>query len=194
MTNRKRKRKRELPISSDLLLACISYLDYEEEAYKLHLLSRYHSKTFPCSKIRKVCDILVLDEYEITSKNLLFRRIYNGYRFIRHIEYYSNQQKKLEGVSRIKEGNSELEYSWWYENGTKEKKIIFINNTIHLEKSWYENGKRSEELNYNQYGRLHGRVVTYHKNGNLKFEAYYRNGEAEGTETWWDIHGQQILC
>ena len=91
--------------------------------------------------------------------------------------YYNSSQKRSE--STYKEGvrNNHKE---WSEKGNLRRSILYLSNKISHDKSFYENGQKSDCLYYNADNGKLDWVVSYFENG---ITSYYQDYDEYGRKT-----------
>ncbi len=91
-------------------------------------------------------------------------------------EYYESGQKKTEGTVIGKQSRGIYTkdglWTYWYQNGKKEKEET------------YKNGKKREERTYKN-GEKDGLETLWHKNGQKESEGTYKDGKKDGLWTYW---------
>ena len=123
--------------------------------------------------------------------------------------YESNGQYHSQG--NILNGLKDGKWTWWYENGEKEKEETYIKGEIEKEKeetyifgvefvktgenteirySYYENGQIREEGNYKD-GKEHGKYTSWYENGQIMVESNLKDGKIDGKRTVWYENGQK---
>jgi antitoxin component YwqK of YwqJK toxin-antitoxin module len=109
-----------------------------------------------------------------------------------HVVYYSNDQKMKEGNYR--DGLKYHKWTSWYENGIKEAEVNYDESEkLHGECTyWYKNSVKSFEFYYS-HGLEHGIQYHYFENGNMKEEYSYLNEKNDGKCTRWYENGQKKL-
>jgi len=66
-------------------------------------------------------------------------------------------------------------YESWYSNGQKSDQINYQNGKFHgLYESWYKNGQKYDQLNY-QNGEKHGLYESWYENGQKEEQIDYQN-------------------
>jgi len=91
-------------------------------------------------------------------------------------EYYESGQKKTEGTVIGKQSRGIYTkdglWTYWYQNGKKEKEET------------YKNGKKREERTYKN-GEKDGLETLWHKNGQKESEGTFKDGKKDGLWTYW---------
>jgi antitoxin component YwqK of YwqJK toxin-antitoxin module len=108
---------------------------------------------------------------------------------VRQCDFYENGQKKSETYmlfSGIKVGH----WSTWYENGRKESEGQYQDGEREgLWTVWYENRYQRDTEGEFRNGEKEGRWTNWYDNGKTKSEGQYQNGEREGRWAVWSEDG-----
>ncbi|CCO23152.1 toxin-antitoxin system YwqK family antitoxin [Maridesulfovibrio hydrothermalis] len=92
--------------------------------------------------------------------------------------YYSSGSLHAEGTN--KNGRFYGYHKVYWENGKLKQKIYFARDKAGYDYEYYESGQLSDLRHYNSEGQLHGRSFTFHRNGRIKEEKSYKNGNKNG--------------
>ena len=106
--------------------------------------------------------------------------------------YESTGKKKLQG--QYEDGYKDGKWTYWYDNGQKEKEEIYdgANGTPQKRTYWHENGEKSAEQTYK--GRMRdGLWTSWYENGQKKTEGTYKGMFKDGLHTYWGSNGHKIV-
>jgi antitoxin component YwqK of YwqJK toxin-antitoxin module len=105
------------------------------------------------------------------------------------LAFHDNGSQKLE-ASWV---DGELDGSWrmWHDSGTLAQTGTYAAG-VQVDRwlDWYADGTRQQDATYDDQGRLHGPVLTWHPNGVPKDELNYVAGVYEGLWSAWDDQGR----
>ena len=106
--------------------------------------------------------------------------------------YYYNDGKSIERQGEYNDKGWKIGvWQWFYKNGKLKKQETFTGNGEN--KAYYDNG----QLYYSCQvidGKKEGEYKEYHKSGNIKLQATYKDDEFEGLATWWYDNGYKDMC
>ena len=128
------------------------------------------------------------------------------------IDYYSNKQKKTEGMylyarevvqtpddwwtaklaTYMKQGKDEKNGIWvsWYQNGQKQTQGEYRNDLqVGKFNWWYETGQLALQGSYDA-GKQVGKWTWWHPNGQKSTQGEYADGNPTGRWRWWDTNGR----
>ena len=131
------------------------------------------------------------------------------------LDLYDNGNKEKEGS--YKDGIPDGLWTWWDENGLKEKEwnykkdgmvheTLYHRNSLQklqetnykdgvpdgLVTAWHENGQKDEEGTYKD-GVQGGLLTRWYENGQKKYERIYKDGKSISVECW-DEGGNECEC
>jgi antitoxin component YwqK of YwqJK toxin-antitoxin module len=112
--------------------------------------------------------------------------------------FYCWQHKYYEGP-KAKKSKTEKGYilidQTFHENGKIKDKITFKDDIIYKEESWYANGRKELEHNYDEKseGELDGPQYEWYENGNKKLVENYKLGKLDGERKEYDKNGKIIV-
>lgn len=104
--------------------------------------------------------------------------------------FYANGN--LSTSYEIRNGTYQNEYKIFHPNGTlQEERYYAYGNEIKPTKTYFNTGKLMRIEPY-LMGDLHGEVLEYHSNGNLKMKENFVNGYKEGLSEYFDATGKRL--
>ena len=108
---------------------------------------------------------------------------------VRQCEFYEKSGSKKSETYMLFSGIKVGLWSTWYENGRKESEGQYQDGEREgLWTVWYENGQRDTEGEFRN-GEKEGRWTNWYDNGKTKSEGQYQNGEREGRWADWSEDG-----
>jgi antitoxin component YwqK of YwqJK toxin-antitoxin module len=108
-------------------------------------------------------------------------------------EYYENGNKKY--TVKILSDKKQFEHFWYHENGNPKKlehKLLDKDQRIGEYKEWYDNGQLEKIGTYVSNYERNGQWLEFHKDGNRRLEAEFKNGDFL-IHNCWNEKGEQIL-
>ena len=99
--------------------------------------------------------------------------------------------KIAHSIVRVKDGKKDGLWTWWYENGQKNKEGTYKDGKMDgLWTRWHENGQNKTETTFKD-GKGNGLATSWHENGQKDSEGTFKNGKPNGLVTSWHENGQK---
>lgn len=150
----------------------------------------------------KVKEIFTLQNGIINGK---FKRFYENGTVNEEIQY-NNGVQTGEKVEHYENGNikyavrkditlNQFEHYFFYENGNPKKlehKLPDKDERIGEYKEWYDNGQLAKTGTYISAHEREGKWLEFYKDGNIKLEADFKNGNFL-VQNFWNENGEQTL-
>lgn len=95
-----------------------------------------------------------------------------------NIVYLPNQTKPFTGIFEDSEGRSRIQ------------RFTVADGKVTMRQSYYKNGQVWDERHISPDGSLTGPHKTWHENGQLASDGYYKEGEVDGHNKRWYENGQ----
>ena len=104
-------------------------------------------------------------------------------------------------------------WTWWYENGQKNRELHITKGVPRFSATWYKNGQKKSEVHFKKdekkenlpidsfeynmlkftYDTKVGVEREWHENGNKKRETHYKDGKRDGLWTEWSEDGKKTF-
>ena len=152
------------------------------------------------------------NEWNAEGRQTVKENYQGGRRSAAKTDYYTNKQKKSEGMylhskevvqtpddwasakvaTYVKQGKDEKNGLWvqWYENGQKQMQGEYRNDLqVGKFSWWYANGQIALDGSYDN-GKQTGKWIWWHQNGQKSTQGEYVDGTPTGRWRWWDTNGR----
>ncbi len=106
--------------------------------------------------------------------------------------YTTHENGKPRSELHYRDGWLEQSTIWYYQGGKAEEFRCsqLTKECDHVK--WLPNGKKFSESNYDADGKLHGRQMWFHDNGEMRRQEEYFHGQKHGVDQSWDEDGKTL--